>query len=251
MKTKNAGSRGRSEGRPVEWQRWRRWLASLSLLLLVGGGSAWGVYRLQDPTVLPLKIVRIDGEFRQLERRVLEQAVSGAIKGNFFTVDLDRVRASALKLAWVDQVTVRRIWPGTLSMWVVEQEPLAHWGKTELVNARGDIFSPGQAVPGAELPRLEGPQERAVEVVTRYRELNSRLAMLDLQVEWLKMDRRGAWSIRFGSGVELKLGHADTALRIERFVRLYPRLAQAETRKIKRVDMRHANGMAVLWEEAG
>lgn len=245
------GRRGSDGGWTVDWRRWGRWSLSLSLLLLLAGSAGWGIYKLRDPAVLPLKIVRIDGEFRQLDRRDLEQAVSGAIRGNFFTVDLEQVRAAALKLAWVDQVTVRRIWPGTLSMWVVEQQPLAHWGQEELVNAAGHIFAPEHAALGSELPRLEGPRERAVEVVERYRQMNGRLVALGLDLRWLKMDRRGAWSIGFADGSELKLGQADTALRIERFIRLYPGLARAENRKVKRVDMRYANGVAVLWDEAG
>lgn len=230
---------------------WMRWLLSVSLLLLVAGGTGWGIYKLQDPGVLPLEVVRIDGEFRQLERRDLEQAVSGAIRGNFFTVDLERVRAAALKLSWVDQVTVRRIWPGTLSMWVVEQQPLAYWGKEALVNDRGDIFLPESAVVDTEMPRLEGPRERAGEVVAQYQAWNSRLTALDLHIRWLTLDGRGAWSVGFADGIELKLGHADTATRIDRFIRLYPRLAQAESKRVKRVDMRYANGVAVLWGEMG
>lgn len=243
--------RGIGSERPVNWRSWGRWLLSLSLLLLLAGGSGWGIYKLQDPAVLPLTIVRIDGEFRQLDRRDLEQAVSSAIRGNFFTVDLEQVRAAALKLAWVDQVTVRRIWPGTLSMWVVEQQPLARWGEGELVNARGDIFSPENAFVSPDLPQLEGPRERALEVVERYRALNGRLADLGLRLRRLEMDRRGAWNVGFADGVELKLGQADTAQRIERFIRLYPGLASAESRRVKRVDMRYANGVAVLWQEAG
>ncbi|MCW8908660.1 MAG: cell division protein FtsQ/DivIB [Sedimenticola sp.] len=249
------GSRGKSRrqvdgGRQFEWRCWGRWLLSTVLLLLLAGGSGWGIYKLQDPAILPLTIVRIDGEFRQLDRRDLEQAVSGAISGNFFTVDLEQVRAAALKLAWVDQATVRRIWPGTLSMWVVEQQPLAYWGKDELVNGRGDIFSPQGAPVSQELPRLQGPRERAIDVVQRYRELSERLAKLDLHIRWLQMDHRGAWSVAFADGTELKLGQADTALRIDRFVRLYPRLVRVDSKKVKRVDMRYANGVAVLWEEA-
>jgi cell division protein FtsQ len=170
--------------------------------------------------------------------------------GNFFTVDLDRIRAEALKLAWVDQVTVRRIWPGTLNMWVEEQKPLARWGGNQLVNDRGGVFTPEAESIKKDLPWLEGPTEHAVEVVNQFKQLGGRFASLGLVITKLAMDGRGSWTIDLVQGIELKLGNKNTAGRIERFVQLYPRLEQNEKHKIKRVDMRYANGVAVLWGDA-
>jgi cell division protein FtsQ len=228
-----------------------RWLGTLGVLLLFAGGGVWGVIALRDPSVLPLKLVRIDGELHHLDRRSLEQAVGGAMEGNFFTVDLDRVRAAALKLAWVDQVTVRRIWPDTLKMWVEEQRPLARWGASQLVNGRGGVFTPEPEALKAELPSLTGPEGQIAEMVARYRRMGRRFAALELVIDRLVLDGRGAWTVGFKQGLELKLGQLDTEARVERFVRLYPRLEQAEKRRVKRVDMRYANGVAVLWGEAG
>lgn len=227
-----------------------RWLTALGLLALFVGGSAWGVVTLRDPAVLPLKIVRIDGELKNLDRRALEQAVGGVVDGNFFTVDLDAVRAAALKLPWVDQVTVRRIWPDTLNMWVEEQQPVARWGDSRLVNGRGDLFTPEPEALDAELPRLTGPDDSAVEMVARYQRMTSRFVALKLDIAHLARDGRGAWTVGFKQGVELKLGHSDTEARVERFVQIYPRLEQVEEHRVKRVDMRYANGVAVLWGEA-
>ena len=236
--------------RVLDWRIVFKWVSALTVLVVVGGSVAWGVTLLRDPAVLPLKIVRIDGDFKNLNRRTLEQAVSQAIVGNFFTVDLDRIRAEALKLAWVDQVTVRRIWPGTLNMWVEEQKPLARWGSNQLVNARGGVFTPEAASLKSDLPRLDGPEGQAEEVVGRFKQMGSRLAPLNLSIARIVMDGRGAWTVEFTQGVELKLGNKDTEGRVTRFVRLYPRLEQNDVRKVKRIDMRYANGVAVLWGEA-
>lgn len=243
-RTDTAALQSRLNGRLVI-----RWSLLASVLMLVGGTAAWGVVTLRDPSVLPLKIVRIDGDFKNLDRRTLEQAVSRAIVGNFFTIDLDRIRAEALKLAWVDQVTVRRIWPGTLNMWVEEQHPLARWGGQQLVNDRGDVFTPASKTINKDLPWLEGPIEHAVEVVNQFKQIGGRFAPLNLVIARLAMDGRGAWTIDLVQGMELKLGNKNTAGRIERFVQLYPRLEQNAKSKIQRVDMRYANGVAVLWGE--
>lgn len=236
---------------PVLAPRVLRWIGAVLVLVLFAGAGSWGVMTLRDPAVLPLKVVRIDGKLRNLDRRALEQAVGGVVDGNFFTVDLDVVRAAALKLPWVDQVTVRRIWPDTLNMWVEEQQPIARWGDKQLVNDRGDLFTPEPEALKTALPRLTGPDDSAAEMVARYQRMSRRFAALKLEIDRLIRDGRGAWTVGFKQGVELKLGHSETEARVERFVRLYPRLEQAEERRVKRVDMRYANGVAVLWEEAG
>ncbi|MCW8944804.1 MAG: cell division protein FtsQ/DivIB [Sedimenticola sp.] len=233
----------------LDWRIVLRWTSLLTVLALLGGSVAWGITVLRDPAVLPLTIVRIDGDFKNLNRRTLEQAVSQAIRGNFFTVDLDRVRNEALKLAWVDQVTVRRIWPGTLNMWVEEQKPLARWGKDQLVNARGGVFKPEANSIKSGLPLLDGPEELAADVVEHYKLMGNQLAPLDLIINRIVMDDRGAWTVDFTQGIELKLGNKDTQRRVDRFAQLYPRLKQEATQRIKRVDMRYANGVAVLWGE--
>ena len=136
-------------------------LTALSLFAAMLGGLAWGIITLRDPQVLPLKVVRIDGQFRYLQRSDLEQAVATAVEGNFFTLDVDRIRAAARKLPWVDEVSVRRIWPDTLQMWVQEQIPLARWGKDRLVNPRGEVFQPLPAQKPRHLPRRDGAVESA------------------------------------------------------------------------------------------
>jgi cell division protein FtsQ len=233
----------------VEWRRIGRWMYALGLVGLLLGGSFWMLSLLQDPEVLPLKVVRIEGEFQHLKRTDLEQAVGREISGSFFTVDLDRIRAAALELPWVDQVTVRRVWPSTLRMAVVEQVPLARWGEHRLVNGRGKVFAPvGGEIPGG-LPGLSGPEGNAQVVVERYREIVQKLAAIGLQVELVSQDERRAWSVGLAGGVELKLGSVDSRQRFDRFVRIYPELQRVQGKRPKRVDLRYTNGVAVLWEE--
>jgi len=227
-----------------------RWLIAAVLFVLMGCGAAWGVVRLQAPDVLPLKVVRIDGEFRYLKRSALEQAVAKAVQGNFFTVDVEAVRRTAAHLAWVDEVRVRRVWPDTLQMWVKEQTPLALWGKGAVVNDRGELFRPGETdLPGG-LPRLSGPDESVKTLAQQLRRMTARFRPLGLQIERLRLDERRALSARFAQGLILQIGRVDVARRLARFVHVYPRLKEgAAGRRIRRVDLRYVNGLAVYSEK--
>ncbi|MEE9357722.1 cell division protein FtsQ/DivIB [Candidatus Vondammii sp. HM_W22] len=247
---KKTGKKAKASWQRPVWKDAGKWLLGLLLFSLIGSGAAWGLLQLQDPNVLPLKVIRIDGDFKHLDRRQLEGAIGRAMGGNFFTVDLDGIREAGLDLAWVDQVTVRRIWPDTLKMTVREEIPLARWGKQQLVNHQGGVFSPLPKEIPQGLPELAGPEGSAAEVVTQFVAMNHQVAGLDLSIMRLNMDARRAWSLVFNQGLELKLGRSQQEERLTRFIRIYRLIAKSEeTQRMKRVDLRYTNGVAVLWEE--
>ncbi|WP_172838749.1 cell division protein FtsQ/DivIB [Solemya velesiana gill symbiont] len=218
---------------------------ALVLSTTMGSGVTWGVLKLRDPNVLPVKVVRIDGDFRHLKRIDLEHAVGNRVTGNFFTIDVDAVREAALRLPWVDQVSVRRVWPDTLMMWVEEQEPLARWGEDRLVNLRGEVFAPAAGSIPAGLPGLSGPEGSSIDVVRRYREMMETVTPLGLEIESLKMDQRNSWMLQFRRGLELQLGSVDAEKRLQRFAAVYGWLKVKPGSSVKRIDMRYTNGLAV------
>ncbi len=246
-RAKKGGKKG-EEAIPVG-KRLRRWFIALALFAVIGAGAVWGAGVLQNPSVLPLKVVRIDGDFKRLKRSDLEHAIGAAMRGNFFTVDLKAVRSAALALPWVEQVTVRRIWPGTLKIWVDEQTPLGRWGEKRLVNSRGVVFTPKPEEISPGLVSLSGADVDAPEVVARYREMVSRFAAVPLTIERAAMDDRRSWTLVFSQGLVLHLGGSEWEARLSRFVRLYRQFARVDGKQLKVMDLRYTNGVAVRWED--
>lgn len=234
----------------LSWASLGRWFVAAVLFAVMGSGAAWGVVKLQEPDVLPLKVVRIDGDFNYLKRQFLEEAVGRAVQGNFFTLDVEAVRSAASQLAWVDEVRVRRVWPDTLQMWVKEQVPLAIWGKAALVNERGEVFRPKTKELPVNLPHLLGPEESSQQLTKQFRRMKAQFQPLGLKIKRLTLDERRALTAEFQQGLRLQIGSVDVDDRLERFVRTYPRLKQdSPEREIKRVDLRYANGLAVYGEQ--
>ncbi|MCP3871382.1 MAG: FtsQ-type POTRA domain-containing protein [Gammaproteobacteria bacterium] len=221
-----------------------RWLLGLSLLGLLCGGGVWGVLWLKDPGVLPFRVVGINGQLRYMKRSDVEQALAEATKGNFFTVDVKSVQQETMKLPWVDQVSVRRVWPDTLQMWVQEKTPLARWGESKLVSTRGVSFEPPSRDIPADLPRLYGPDGTEQKVAAGYLEMQRRLGGLGLVISSMRLDARHAWWVQIQNGLELHLGNRDTDRRLKRFIRVYPQLRQEEGGRLISVDLRYTNGFA-------
>ncbi len=225
---------------------WRWMLGALSAVLLVTV-SGYGVRWLLDPHTLPIQRVQISGQFQHLSSAQLQEAVAGTVVGGFFTVDVDAVMRAARTLPWVDTASVRRIWPDTLRLEVAEQVPLARWGEHDLLNRRGERFSPpADSLPDG-LPALQGPDGQEATLTTSYYEMGKALAADGLKITRLTQDPRRSWHVGLDNGIELRLGHDSAYTRLLRFVRLYPKVLATRAAEIATIDLRYTNGFAVAW----
>lgn len=228
----------------ARWLKGARVAATLLLVLCLVVAAQW----LTDPSVSPLRLARIEGDLKYLKRTELEQAVADTLRDSFFSVDVQAVKAAAEALPWVAQVSVRRVWPDTLHIWVVEQVPLARWGDKALINSRGEVFRPSLASIPSDLPLLNGPEGSGPELVAYYQRAQVLLRGIDMRVTQLHMSARRGWSLETQSGIAVNLGRDAFDQRLARWVELYPRLRDSRPEQMLRVDMRYHNGMVVLWD---
>lgn len=198
----------------------------------------------------PLKKLRLSGEFTQVSDQQLREAVMVEAGIGFFAVDLDRLRDRVEALPWVARAEVRKQWPDTLMIRVVERQAVARWGTDRLLSADGEIFvAPQEALP-ENLPWLDGPEARIDEVVELYRRAGQLLAPSRQQVVGVSVDARGSWSLRLADGGSVVIGRGDNELRdqrLRRFARVIPALMASEPRRLARADLRYSTGFALSW----
>ncbi len=245
--TSNQITKAEQQRREQRWLALLLWLKLMTIAVVVGGGIYAGAVALMDPTLLPLKVVRTDGKFRYMQRQDLEQAVGNLTRGGFLTVDVAAIRDKAKDLPWVDQVSVRRVWPDSLQLWVEEHVPLSRWGKDAVLNVRGEVFRPKPKSIPTGLPRLAGPDGSEQELARTYIKLKIRLASLGLKITAMVMDERRAWTMKLNDELVVRLGSKDLEDRLARFYSIYP-LLKEDKRGIKVIDMRYTNGVAVTWK---
>lgn len=241
----------RRQAKPTQSKRsfpWRRVAGALALTALVAG-LGWTGYRLTDPVTLPVKTVRVGGELVHVGRDRLRQTVVPFAQSGLLRVDVDQVRRALEALPWVDRAAVRRAWPDALEISIREQQPVARWAREALVNDRGELFyPPAREWPGG-LPELSGPNRNAAAIASRFSELRNLLAPLGIELAALVQDERRSWRLRLSNGMDIRLGRKQTAERLLRFMRLYPRVLAARAAEIERVDLRYTNGFAVAWRK--
>lgn len=225
-----------------------RWVGGALVLALLVTSASFAVMKVLHPETLPIRSVRLEGNFKHQDPVRLRSVIGELAIGNFFSVDIAAIQKKLEQQAWVDVVSVRRKWPDTLVIQVVEQKPLAVWSTKGLVNVRGEWFAASHKGLKGKLPELKGPEGSAGMLARRYVEMSKMLEDLGVKLVLLDMNDRRSWKVHLDNGLLIKLGRADVTQRLKRFVRLYTAVIEKQKEKIEAVDMRYTNGFALSWK---
>ena len=236
------------------WNKPRLLNAIADLLILSAAAAALVaalVWLVRVPS-LPVKQVVFAQELQHTRRAEIEQSLPGALKGNFFSFNLETVRGELEKLPWVRKVELRRTWPARLEVKVEEHRPAARWGegRGELVNTFGEVFA--ATAPDEELdtlPLLYGPQGTAPEVLKRYGEFVGNFKVLGQRPVQVTLSPRLAWQLKLDNGMLVEMGReqqkSPVGVRLQRFIEAYPELVAKRAARPAVVDLRYPNGFAM------
>jgi cell division protein FtsQ len=220
-----------------------RHIANMLIFVSVVGILYGAVYyAVHLPGLFPLQNVRLSSVPQRVDPAAVLQVVRNEVQGNFFTVDIERLRQSLGKLPWVRNVSIRREFPHRLEVQLEEYQALARWNNSALVDSQGEVFI---AKSEMVMPDFVGQEGTAAEVTQQYTQFSGQLAALDLQVTRLVLSPRHAWQLRLSNGMVLELGREDMQQRLARFVAAYPYSLAAIQSQVKYVDLRYSNGFAV------
>jgi cell division protein FtsQ len=216
-----------------------------------------GVWWLSQRPMFSLGSVTVESmygiELKHVNELTVRNGVLGKIRGNFFTADLEQVRATFETVPWVRRATVRREWPNALVVEVEEHEALGTWGEDgRLLSVKGDVFTANVAETEDEqaLPAFDGPVGSEKEVLARFNELRTAFAQVELVPQELSLSNRYAWTVKLDNGMSVALGREQDRntlrKRVQRLVGVYPQLvARLQEGRIDTIDMRYPNGLAL------
>ena len=230
-------------------------LSAIADLLYVAAAAAllvaavlWGA-RLP---LFPLREVVVTQELHELRRSDLERSLAGRLRGNFFSINLEALRASIEQQPWVRCAEVRRQWPSRIEVSIEEHVPVAFWGQAsgQLVNSYGEVFSASLSVaPSEAMPVLQGPTGMAPEMLLHYQQALDILKPIGRSPRAIHVSPRLAVQLRLDDGMVIELGRqqskAPLRQRLERFVEYYPSVLSAAKQRPQVVDMRYPNGFAL------
>lgn len=220
----------------------------LVLVLIVGGLTAASVYRwLNDAQAMPVQQIVFEGERTHIDEGRLEALIRKQQPGSFFALDVNDVYALLERQPWVYRASVRKQWPNRLTVYIVEQQAVAHWNDDLLLNPFGETFAGGNAIQG--LPRLYGPGGSEKTALQGYNAMQMILAGAALPIDELFLSERFAWQLTLKNQIKLNLGRQEFIDRLQRFVDVFPLIKQQQ-RAVEYIDLRYDTGLAVGWSDA-
>lgn len=229
-----------ARAKPASARKPGRIVLSAAAGAAAAGALAWGAwYGYGLVAGQPVKHVVLAGEVDRLSAAELE-AFSQAVRAAP-AAPIGQIRASARRVPWVRDATVRRVFPDSIEVTFSAYTALARWNDAELVTGEGEVFV---APETHALPRLRGPEGSAQRVVNEYALVTAAFAPLGIPVRELRLSARGAWQATLASGLVVALGSGDWRPRAERFARAWPLLAE-EARATGYADLRYPGGFAL------
>lgn len=230
-------------------------VAAAALYLAAGG---WWVLRHQ---VFAVAGITVEGDVSHNSVATLRANVAPRLAGNFFTLNLTAAREAFEAVPWVRHAIVRREFPNRLRVRLEEHKAVALWGddsETRMVDSFGEVFEANVGdVEGDDLPRLEGPDGQAGEVLAMYRALKPLFEPLGLGVGRLTLTARGSWVVELDNEGVVELGRGtegEVMARTQRFVQTLNQVTSRYGRTpeaLVSADLRHADGYAVRLRGVG
>ncbi|KDC50837.1 cell division protein FtsQ/DivIB [Pseudoalteromonas fuliginea] len=216
----------------------------IGLIQITAGISHW----LVENKDAQIKHLTVQGHPKYTDETAIIKAIKRADLSSFFELDVKHVQQLVQDLPWVATVSVRKQWPDTLQVYVVEHDAVAHWNSDLLLNQKGEAFQASSDKLNVDLPQLFGPEGSEQEAWLAFKQFDEMLKVNALTLNSLALSERFSWQLWLDNGVRLNLGRKDKAKRVQRFIDVYPRMKHPENAQIDTIDLRYDTGLAVSFK---
>jgi cell division protein FtsQ len=206
--------------------------------------------KLQQFAHRPIKQVQIEGAFQFISSESLQRQIELYVKDSFLELELSDLKQQLEQNPWIDSVAIARVWPDKLIVRVVEQQPIAQWGKKGFLNMRGDIVEVEKTTKIQALPLLQGDDRYAQEIMGQYLRIGKLFAQQNLVLAAMELDDTRAWTLTLQSGIRIKLGRERLWEKLQYLLTAKSGELGKDFHNIQLVDMRYPSGFAVTWKSA-
>lgn len=193
----------------------------------------------------PITNIQVEAPFIYVSKQLIETNINEQIEKGLVSIDILSIENALNKLAWVHTAHVKKIWPGTLFIKIIERRPVAQFNDTMLIDELGALFL-NDPLHTENLIKLQGAQGSEKELLQEYKKVSRLLNNIALVVTMLEITP-STTTIVMSDGLKLLMSSEEAKKQLARFIHVYPELSQKKTTPMIRVDMRYKHGLAVKW----
>ncbi|MSP53856.1 MAG: cell division protein FtsQ/DivIB [Gammaproteobacteria bacterium] len=224
-----------------------RLVFKISLVILFLVLVTWGYRRLTDPLIFPITNIAVKGDYPNVKEQQLKDIILPYAQLGFFGLSAPQLEQALLQDPWINQVTIRRIWPSRVEITLSEKHPVAIWNQTGLLMSDGTYLIPVNHALPDDLPHFTGPQNQQQQVLTTWIQMQQLFAPLNLTVQTIDLSDRRSWTLKLSNDITVIVGQNEIWERLKSFVAIYPKVIGDNKRQAVSVDLRYQNGLAVKW----
>ncbi len=220
--------------------------AMIPVLLLAG--FLYARHWINDSSHLRITNVEVIGDIQHTDRQTIQGIIEPFIKTNLHLLDASALEDELEFEPWIRSVAIIKRWPSDLVVEITEQSPVAFWGDDRLVNHLGEIFDASLPSQKGVMPLLYNPEDKGLEMIRQYKMIQQWFKTAPIGVNEFIINARGSWRIRLTNGWQVEIGKMEQERRIKRFLVAYKKELASKADKVKKVDLRYTNGLAVSWK---
>lgn len=225
----------------------RRALLSAVLLSILGTlfAVAWLLVQEDSPLFRPIQQYELVSEIQHVKPVEIDAVMQHYLGRSFWEVELETIQSELTRLDWVSSALVKRSWPAQLYVSIQEQKPVARWEQAGLVNQAGVVFYPNDLAGFDNLVVLEGQLADSAKILVRLSTFQRALKSIEFTISALSLELDGIWKVSLLDGSKIILNMTDDDVKLEQFVRAYPKLSMALRKSPQVYDLRYSNGFIV------
>ncbi len=241
---------------------------SLLALLLILFVADW----LLQPDKFQIEEIVVHGESGNLGGEQVKNAVQNALDGNFFSISLERLESEVERLPWVLSASLRRQWPSTIIINVVEAKLVARWGTDKWLSFAGEpvLLQANDKSDHSDLVQLNGHENQIDVVWEAFQQWSEKFASIGLSLDELSLSSTGLleFGISLGalglqgdlynpdgqmadtdSNVTMIVELENSGMRVRRFLDALDQQFLARFLEMESVDLRYPNGFTISWRD--
>ena len=190
------------------------WLLLVLLVLAAVGLVMWQLGQ------RPVRQIEVLSDGQAVSVAEVQALVQHDVKRGFFKFSASRLQHHLQLLPWVATVSVRRIWPDRLRVYVHEQQAAAIWNETQLLTAKANLFQPSLVTFPDNLPRLSGGETQEQKVWQQFQYLQDFFKPLGCHVVAVAL-KGHHWQVPLSAGTIIRLSEGTEVAELKRFKKLY------------------------------
>lgn len=213
------------------------------------------IFKFAVTDVLSLKIVTVRGDVLHQNPSILRDNIISKFKGNFYTINLMDAKNVMESLPWINEASVKRVFPRQIEIQLTEHKAVAIWGIHEdakMVNESGVIFESEINDDISEnIPQFVGPYGTSELILNMYRQLILIFGPMNFKIVKLELSQRGGWFAAFEGGASIEFGRGtidvigDRAKKFAQTLELVSSRFGKNPNALSYADLRHADGYAL------